>query len=557
MLSKYQRFARILSDITQVIHAENNVDEILRSILLHIQGFFSAKGCTLRILDPSHQKLNLKQAVGLSRQYLEKGPVVASDGLSEIFLNEPIVIQDIENDQRIQYPQAALNEGIRAIIGLPFEVLGSVRMVLRIYFDHPVYPDPEDFEFLKSLASQGAIAIRSSLRQKLYLDTFQTVSASIHSGHSVQDILDTIVRQITEIFSARGCIFWMLDTTLNKIVHRVTSGFPYRSLLEVDYETVFHLFSPEQSEITIIEDARNDPRIQSLERLGKRMVVTIVGVPVMITQSYVGILAVYFGRRRHLVSGEIQFLKSLAEQGAIALHKALHYDEKMLETFTQTIEGLVLALEAKDISTHGHSQKVADYARWTAESMALPTHLVEAIYKAGLLHDIGKIGMQNQILDKLGKLTSREAEIIRKHPIIGARILAPFSFLSEVIPLIRYHHERYDGSGYPEGIAGDTIPLGARILHVCDSFETMISGRLKIKPIDFDSAIDQLRLYSGRWYDPGVIDAFMTVAEKYRQSLRPLNLNVNYFEKYQDELTTCQPELKREQPWQFNFTVGI
>ena len=334
-----------------------------------------------------------------------------------------------------------------------------------------------------------------------YFKAFADVSKAIHSGMEVEEILGRIVDSITAAMGAKGCIYWIIDREAGRIAHKVSSGFDFRSLSAVELGTLQAIFPPDAEGMVFIEDARYEERLPNLERLGKRRVVSVIGMPVEIVHPYTGVLAVYFGVKRNLNRGEVDFLTALGEQGAIALHKALRYDERLLDTFRQTVEGLVMALEAKHPETHGHSLNVARLARVTARQLGLPDAQVQGLYQAGLLHDIGKIGTGREILGRLGDLSSREMDLVRSHPEMGARILQPLTFLSHLIPMVRYHHERMDGSGYPEGLQGEAIPLGARILAVCDAFETMISGRAELRPIGLEDAAVQLKNGAGSRFD--------------------------------------------------------
>lgn len=348
-----------------------------------------------------------------------------------------------------------------------------------------------------------------------YFQYFAEVSKSIHSGTNTGDVLESIVTNITEITNAKGCIFWIINTANKKIETMISHGFTYRSLELVEYDTLTHIFDPVSKNDVFIEDARYDERIPDMERLGKQRVGSINGLFFEIIGPYVGILAVYFTNYRKLEPTEVKLITALGEQGAIALHKTLTYDDTMLQTLRQIVEGFVLALEAKDEDTHGHSVRVADFAKMTAQTMKLSTKDVETIYHAALLHDIGKIGMEDYIIEKLGILSNQEMDIVKKHPEIGSKIIKPLTFLNDVEPLILYHHERFDGSGYPEGLKADAIPLGARIIGVCDTFETMLSGRNNMEKQSFHDAILSLQRGVNLLFDPAVVKALFAMLQEH------------------------------------------
>lgn len=343
-----------------------------------------------------------------------------------------------------------------------------------------------------------------------FFRVFAQVSKAIHSGENTTEILEHIVKNIRSLLGAKGCIFWIVDHGRAKIETMVSDGFPYRQLADVNYPELIRIFDPSDGPFVFIADARTDRRIPEVDTIGKKSVGSIIGRPLDIIGTHGGILAVYFYSVRELSERDREIITALGEQGAIALHKALSYDEKMLQNLRQVVEVLALAIEAKDESTHGHSVRVARFAKMIAEQLGLTEPEVETIHHGGLLHDIGKIGMNDDILERLGILSRREMDIVRQHPVIGARIVSPLRFLDDVVPLIRHHHERYDGSGYPDGLQGEVIPLGARILTVCDAFETMLAGRTHFARMKLADAVINLQQGAGRQFDPVVVAALFT-----------------------------------------------
>jgi len=186
----------------------------------------------------------------------------------------------------------------------------------------------------------------------------------------------------------------------------------------------------------------------------------------------------------------------------------------------QTLDLAAQALDARDRYTESHSIRVSELAGRLGEQLELGDRECELIRTAGSLHDLGKIGVRDDILNKPGPLTEEEWEVMRRHPDIGADMIAQHSALAEVAPLVRHHHERWDGSGYPAGLRGDVIPFGARILSVADSFDTITGPRLYrqslMTPIE---GVEDISRRADHWYDPNVVDALREV-----HGLKPLDL---------------------------------
>lgn len=189
--------------------------------------------------------------------------------------------------------------------------------------------------------------------------------------------------------------------------------------------------------------------------------------------------------------------------------------EDLRSTYLRTIKVLAQAIDARDHYTHSHSENVATIAVAIAEEMRLPVKEIELIREACELHDLGKIGIEDNILSKPSGLTEEERDEIKKHPLIGVRILEPLTFLNGVIELVKQHHERYDGLGYPEGRRGEDILLGARIINIADSYEAMRSARSYRKiPLSKEQAIEEIKRNSGKQFDPKIVEAFLKIANK-------------------------------------------
>lgn len=177
----------------------------------------------------------------------------------------------------------------------------------------------------------------------------------------------------------------------------------------------------------------------------------------------------------------------------------------------QAVQSLALAVEAKDPYTKGHSERVAEISEHLAVVMGLSHADADRIRIAGVLHDIGKIGVPEAVLQKQGKLTDAEYEVIRKHPVDGHNILSPLNFLTDILPAVYHHHERYDGKGYPGKLAGAEIPLWARIIQVADTFDAMTTNRPYRKAFDKAYATGEVVHCAGTQFDPAVSQALAQI----------------------------------------------
>ncbi|MDD4895088.1 MAG: HD domain-containing protein [Candidatus Omnitrophica bacterium] len=225
---------------------------------------------------------------------------------------------------------------------------------------------------------------------------------------------------------------------------------------------------------------------------------------------------------RKMVSGLHEYNVSLQKQNTLLARRIeestknlTRLYEDLRQTYMRTIKVLAQAIDARDHYTHSHSENVAKYAVAIAEEMRLPAHEIELIRDACELHDLGKIGVEDNILGKRSSLTVQEWEQIKRHPQMAVRILEPLTFLNGVIDLVKQHHEHFDGSGYPEGRKSEDILMGARIIHVADAYEAMRSARsYRPVPLSKEEATLEIKKNTGTQFDPKVVEAFLKVVDK-------------------------------------------
>ncbi len=204
-----------------------------------------------------------------------------------------------------------------------------------------------------------------------------------------------------------------------------------------------------------------------------------------------------------------RLISFLAEQSAAAIYR-VSLSGRLRENQLETVLALAKALEARDPHTAGHGQRMTELAEKIASKMGMAPTGLETIRWAALLHDIGKIGIADEILRKEGPLTSEEWFIMKKHPLVGAEIVMNVSNLADVAGLIHSHHERFDGKGYPRGLVGEEIPLGARIIAVVDTYSAMTDGRVYRPRCTHAEATAELIRCSGKNYDPMIVEAFLS-----------------------------------------------
>ena len=230
-------------------------------------------------------------------------------------------------------------------------------------------------------------------------------------------------------------------------------------------------------------------------------------VPLFIRGEVFGVLGVSSPTSNKKIEDYTFLLHLLAEKASLTLENLFLY-ESVIHNLHATLKALVRSLEAKDPYTKEHSRRVTEVAISIATIMGCSPEQLDSLRFAGPLHDIGKIGISDKILMKPEKLTKREYETIKAHPVIGSEIVGHLSLLPEEEAIIRYHHERWDGKGYPDGLRGEEIPLLSRIIAVADTFDVMTTFRPYRNPFPIDKAVEKIKKLSGSQFDPKVVEAF-------------------------------------------------
>lgn len=377
----------------------------------------------------------------------------------------------------------------------------------------------QDIQFLEILAPEAAIAIKNAelFEEKNMrvreLTALNKLAFSLGTNLNLSAILNGALKQVMLVTQADSGSIMLLDEEHQILTIKASKGLKKEVLKKTQVkvgEGIAGWVAKTREPLILVDDL--DPRFQNEQK--RQEIISAITVPLKSKERVIGVLSVNRKTSTEIFSKEnLDVVVSFAGQLAVAIENAKLYKD-LESTFIGTISALAAAVDAKDPYTYGHSNDVMEYAVAIAEQMRLPKNQVETIRIGAALHDIGKIGIDGSILNKPGKLNSEERLIINRHPTIAVNILESLDFLKDTVPLILFHHERYDGKGYPSGIAGEAIPIGARIIAVADSFNAMVSRRPYRSSMSFAAAIKELKVNMGTQFDPRAVDAFLEVLAK-------------------------------------------
>lgn len=324
-------------------------------------------------------------------------------------------------------------------------------------------------------------------------------------------LMRTIVRYVTRVFDADRSSLYLHDAHAARLRTEVAEGLENPTVILTipdDRGVCGHVFQTRKP--VRVADTLSDPRFaRDIADETGYYPRSMLGVPVMRnTGECVGVLQVMDRRADYFEKNDIALLEAIAVQVAVSLENArLH--QAQVRQFNGFVRAFSAALDARDHLTARHSINVANYAMGIALEMKVPDDEVECLRIAGLLHDIGKIGVPETVLTKPGKLTEEEFAWIRRHPEIGHRILKDIPQLHDILPGVLYHHERFDGRGYPEGIAGDDIPLVARVISLADAFDAMSSTRTYRPTLSRPDVLKEIVDCAGTQFDPELAPIFV------------------------------------------------
>jgi putative nucleotidyltransferase with HDIG domain len=267
-----------------------------------------------------------------------------------------------------------------------------------------------------------------------------------------------------------------------------------------------------ESRDTLVANRPEDlPATPPSDRPGERFH-NCVAAPVAILKKFGGVVIVADKMSGEFEEDDVEQLVSVGDQAAVAVENQC-LQRELQEAYLSVVSVLADALEAKDPYTHGHCEMVARLSRRTAERLALDDRVRGVACFGGLLHDIGKIGISDGVLNKPGKLLPEEWELMQSHVRVGRDLLERVPLLKQLAEVIMHHHERWDGTGYPDGLKGESIPLAARIVCVVDAYCTMISKRSYKESLPVEQAREEVKRFRGTQFDPRVVDAFLDVLD--------------------------------------------
>jgi len=337
-----------------------------------------------------------------------------------------------------------------------------------------------------------------------FLRSFHDLSKAINSSLNINDVVEMILKTTARLMQSDKVMILLLDKKDSLLKLHSFLGFEEKEFCVKVFNNIRpfdHLIANMGASIRMKEILPEDKYGDII--LTMPFLEQMVFAPLEIKGEAYGLLGVSEAGRviSHV---ELEILCALGSQAAVAMENANLY-RRLKNAFVHTAEALAEAILSRDYYTGGHIRRVEEYSLMLADLLALPDKSKEDLRLAAILHDIGKIGIDDAILRKGGDLSHDEQEIMKRHPEIGARILSFVHEMRDVIPAVRHHHERFDGTGYPDGLKGQEIPLSARIIAIADSFDALTTDRPYSKGVSREKALEILSTDMGSHFDSSLV----------------------------------------------------
>jgi putative nucleotidyltransferase with HDIG domain len=417
--------------------------------------------------------------------------------LTDLVMGEYSGVQVLEA-ARMNHPDAV----VILMTGYP-TIKTAISVLKKGGYDYLIKPFKlEDLKatILRGLEHQRIKRENVELRSQLEL---MKISDALAKGLPLYSLLKLIVESSVRELSAEAASLLLLDRRADRYRVRCIAG----ENIDVIVEEFLKGGGPDGA----LSKDGSSPHIRNeeVDLPGGRRKRSFVVYPLISKGINIGFFNLVSSDRFNFISAGQKHLVSLLASTAATAVEGDYMDKNLKRSYLLTIKALANAVEARDRYTAGHTDRVYRVAKITARKMGWDSRRMSDLRNGCILHDIGKIGVPDAILNKPGKLTEHEQEMMRRHPELGAGILRGIPFLEPVIPYVLSHHEKYDGTGYPHGLKGEDIPIEGRLLAVIDTFDAIMSDRPYRASADTQKAVNELTMYRGTQFDPVIVDAFL------------------------------------------------
>jgi HD-GYP domain-containing protein (c-di-GMP phosphodiesterase class II) len=519
---------QILREVAEITNKDFDLNTVLGRFLDISMEAASADAGSMLLIDRVSNTLDFTVARGKKADRLSAYKLALGEGIAGWVAQsgKPLLTPDASKEKRL-HPTISKEIDYKAsnILCVPLkfedEILGVIELLNKkgsMAFDEKDMAMVQSFTPYITMVIKNAQHFIENKRRIHRLEHLTELTRYVNSTLNLETILETILKVSTDTLNAEAGSILLLDEDKDELVFEAATGEKKEKLngIRVPIGEGIAGWVAREAKPVLIPDAQKDPRFfKKADQKTEFKTRSIIAVPLKTKDKLIGVAEVLNKKGNEFFNIEdLDLFEALANQAAVAIENARLYTS-MKELFRNTVGALAEAIETKDVYTRGHSERVTEYSDLIAKELGFSEEEIESLNLAGLLHDIGKIGVDERILRKPSKLTDAEFEEIKKHPEYAANIIKNIPQLKGIIAVVRHHHERYDGNGYPDGLKGGNIPYNARIISIADTFDAMSSKRPYRDPLPFGVCVEEIIKCSGTQFDPDIVPAAIRAFRKY------------------------------------------
>ncbi len=521
------RELEIINRVSTSLRVTQSIEEMLPILLNETLELIDSPHGSIWLYDHTVNKLIQRAASGIeaSIQYTQLNP---TDGiLGRTFASgNKYTTPNLQNDPLLYQPNRESIPADLAAIFIPIQSMAGPMGVLVVAFENgrEIREESNLLTILAEITGNSIHRVQlyeQSLKQVKRLTTLRDIDAAIASSFDLRLTLNILMDQTINHLNVDAVDIGLYHTDIQRLTYLASTGFqtanPTRPQVRLG-EGLAGQVVVRQSMLHIT-DLQNAPEARNEMLIRREGFVTYIGIPLIVKGQIKGVFEVFQRTPFSPDRDWMEFLHTLAGQAAIAIdssqlfEKLQRSNQELILAYDKTLEGWARALEIRDRETEGHTRRVTELTMRLAQFMGINEHELVNIHRGVLLHDIGKIGVPDNILRKPGKLTPEEWKEMRKHPVYAKDLLKDIRFLEGAVDIPYCHHEHWDGSGYPQGLKGEQIPLPARIFSVVDNWDALLSDRPYRDAWPREKVVRYLKDVAGTILDPKIVDVFLQMME--------------------------------------------
>jgi HD-GYP domain-containing protein (c-di-GMP phosphodiesterase class II) len=529
-IAQLEKEMSILREVSEITNKDFDLNKLLERFLEIVMTAIGADAGSILLTDKLSDTLVFTVALGKKGHELKGVRLQMGEGIAGWVAQcgKPLITPDVQKDPRFSPKiSKAINYATRNIVCAPLKFEDDILGVVELLNKHKGKAfDEKDLHILQSFVPYISVIIKNAQlflenKKRIHrLEHLMELTEYVNSVLDLETLFEKILETSTDTLTAEAGSIMLVDEEKGDLTFAAATGTKAEKLKDIRVpigEGIAGWVARENKPV-LIADAQKDPRFfKKADQKTEFKTKSIIAVPLKTKDKLIGVMEVLNKKSNEPFNEEdVSMLEALSNQAAVAIENGRLY-ANLRELFINTVRSLATAIETKDVYTRGHSERVTMFAEMIADELGFSAEEIENLNLAGLLHDIGKIGVDDAILRKPAKLTPAEFEEIKKHPGFAANILEAIPQLKHIIPAIRHHHERYDGMGYPDGLKGENIPYFARIISVADTFDAMNSSRPYRQALSFDVCLDEVKRCAGTQFDPEIAAAAVKAFKKWNE----------------------------------------